>query len=314
MAFWGEYVSVAQRQAKARQLQATLRKKGHKVDPVAIEGRTIVRSFWGKRWCQHLESFSDYSNRLSRGRSYVRHGAVCHLAIESGTIFAQVSGSSLYQVKIGVTALQSKIWDAVKTRCAGQIASMLELLEGKLSKHVMGIVCDRDHGLFPSPREITLSCSCPDGARMCKHVAATLYGVGHRLDREPDLLFRLRGVDPVELLTSPVATPIGSEDEESLNSDDLASLFGIDMDAVPAAKVAPRVKSAGKPRRKLLSSPPTGREVARLRSQLKMTVAEFSRAVGVTPASIYRWEQTSGKLVLKAASEASLRQLAEHRA
>lgn len=288
-------------------MQARLRKKGQKVDPVEIEGRTIARSFWGKRWCEHMESFSDYSNRLPRGRSYVRHGSVCHLAIESGSIYAQVYGSSLYEVRISIKALPQSTWKALKKRCLGHIGSMLELLEGKLSKQVMGVVCDRHQGLFPSPKEITLQCSCPDGARMCKHVAATLYGAGHRLDRDPHLLFLLRGVDPIELLDNPVATPLGAQDEESLQGLDLGGLFGIEIDS----GAEPPAPSTRKPRRKgVLSHPPTGKQVARLRAQLKMTVAEFARVLGVTPASIYRWEQTSGRLTLKAPSQAALEALA----
>ena len=237
MAFWGEYVSVAERQAKAKRQVTALRKKGLKVEPVEISGTMIASTFWGKNWCKHLESFSDYSNRLPRGRSYVRQGAVCHLAVENGAIFAMVNGTSLYHVDIKVSALPSSTWTALTRKCTGQISSMLELLSGKLSKSVMEVVCDRDEGLFPKPREIKLSCSCPDGARMCKHVAAVLYGVGHRLDSDPELLFLLRGVDPVELLANPVSVNETSG-EDSLEESDLASLFGIEMDfeapSVPA--------------------------------------------------------------------------------
>lgn len=245
MAFWGEYVSVAERQAKAKRQVTALRKKGLKVEPVEISSTMIARTFWGKNWCRHLESFSDYSNRLPRGRSYVRHGAVCHLSIENGLVAGMVNGSSLYHVEIKISALPSGTWTSLTQRCTGQIASMLELLSGKLSKSVMEVVCNRDEGLFPKPREIKLSCSCPDGARMCKHVAAVLYGVGHRLDSDPELLFVLRGVDPVELLANPVSVKEASG-EDSLEESDLANLFGIEMDFEAPLPPAPAVKSVKK--------------------------------------------------------------------
>ena len=249
MAFFGEYVSVAARQAQAKKQVTALRKKGLKVEPVEIEATMIARTFWGKSWCRHLESFSDYSNRLPRGRSYVRHGAVCHLTVESGVITGLVNGTALYQVKITISALPDSTWRALTERCTGQISSMLELLGGKLSKSVMEVVCDRDEGLFPKPREIKLSCSCPDGVRMCKHVAAVLYGVGHRLDTAPELLFLLRGVDPVELLANPVS--VSTDEDDELAGSDLASLFGIEMDFedAPVAVKSPSKKKAAKKKR-----------------------------------------------------------------
>jgi len=92
---WPEYVPVAERRAQARRKTEKLKKQGQAIYPVEIEGRTIARSFWGKGWCTHLESFGDYSNRLPRGRTYVRNGSVCHLSIEKGSIVALVAGSSV---------------------------------------------------------------------------------------------------------------------------------------------------------------------------------------------------------------------------
>ena len=175
--------------AGGRRKMDALRKKGVNVQPVVIEGRKIAKSFWGEAWCGHLESFSDFENRLPRGRSYVRNGSVCHLAVAKGRIEAKVSGSELYNVKVAVKTLPGKRWNAVKGRCSGQIGSLLELLQGRLSDHVMAVVTDRQDGLFPSPKEISFECSCPDWAVMCKHVAAVLYGVGARLDAKPELLF-----------------------------------------------------------------------------------------------------------------------------
>lgn len=228
MAFWGEYVPVGERKAKAAQQVEKLRKKGVKVQPVEIAGRSIAKSFWGKGWCSHLESFSDYSNRLPRGRTYVRNGSVAHLEIQKGLIKALVSGTSVYEVEIQVAALPETTWVEVKHQCGGKIGSLLELLQGKLSKEVMAVVSDRSHGLFPKPKEIKLSCSCPDWATMCKHVAAVLYGVGHRLDEEPALLFILRGVDPEELFAG--GLNFGDAMEAELPDDSLADIFGIDLE------------------------------------------------------------------------------------
>jgi uncharacterized Zn finger protein len=220
-----------------------LRKKGKTIEPVEIEGRTIARSFWGKGWCDHLESFSDFENRLPRGRTYVRNGSVCHLAIEPGHIEAIVSGSSLYKVSIKIKKLAPDLWRAVNERCSGQVGSMLELLQGKLSDHVMAVVTDRAEGLFPQPREIELSCSCPDWATMCKHVAAALYGVGSRLDHQPELLFLLRDVDAQELISTEMAMPQAAATGNVIESSQLADIFGIEMDAEidshPGTEIAP---------------------------------------------------------------------------
>ncbi|MFW6005625.1 MAG: hypothetical protein ACOCPN_04015, partial [Desulfonatronovibrionaceae bacterium] len=180
MSRWGfaPYVPVAQRRAMARREMEKLRKKGKNICPVEIEGRVIARSFWGKGWCEHLESFSDFANRLPRGRTYARNGSVCHLELKPGTIKAYVSGSELYNVSIKIKKLSKTKWQSIKKECSGRIGSMLELLQGKLSEEVMKIVSHTKKGLFPLPEAISLGCSCPDWAVMCKHVAAVLYGVG----------------------------------------------------------------------------------------------------------------------------------------
>ena len=182
---WGPKPSVAQRRKEAEKKLAEIRKRGGVMSPVAIENRAIASSFWGKSWCGNLERYSDYANRLSRGRSYVRHGSVIDLQIAKGEITAQVNGSSLYRVRISIAPLAARAWTNVCGDCSSSIDSMVELLQGRLSKAVMERVCRTGDGLFPSPREIGLSCSCPDGASMCKHVAAALYGVGARLDSRP---------------------------------------------------------------------------------------------------------------------------------
>ena len=244
---WRPYVPVAVRHARARREMNRLRKKGKSIQPVEIEGRTIARSFWGKRWCAHLESFSDYANRLPRGRTYVRNGSVCHLEIHPGRIGAIVMGSELYDVTIRIGKLKAAVWKSIKHRCSGQIGSVLELLQGKLSKQVMGVVTDREHGLFPKPGEIRFDCSCPDWAAMCKHVASVLYGVGSRLDDRPESLFLLRGVDTAELIATGMALPGDAATDDALADDALAGIFGIDLDTGDAPPPAP--KAPAKPRR-----------------------------------------------------------------
>lgn len=259
---WRPYVPVGVRRARAVKKMEKLRKKGLDITPVEIAGRKIAKTFWGEAWCDHLESFSDYANRLPRGRTYVRNGSVCHLAIGKGEIEAMVSGSELYTVKIVIRTLPRKKWTDVKNRCAGRIGSLLELLEGRLSKSVMSVVTDSDKGLFPLPKEIRLECSCPDWAVMCKHVAAVLYGVGARLDEHPEMLFLLRGVDHEELIDTEVgvAAAAGSRGgRRRIAEDTLADVFGIEMsDAVgPAgARTAGRRKKPA-PKAKEMSKVPT---------------------------------------------------------
>ncbi len=254
---WGPYVPVAERRARALKKVAKLRKQGFDIKPVQIEGRKIARTFWGEAWCDHIESFSDYENRLPRGRTYVRNGSVYHLDIAKGEVNAMVSGSESYTVNISIKTLPQKKWKEVKNRCAGQIGSILELLQGRLSKNVMSVVTDRTDGLFPLPGEIDLKCSCPDWAVMCKHVAAVLYGVGARLDEKPELLFLLRGVDHEELIGAEVDTAAAAAPKAGrrrIADDALADVFGIEMteDIKPAeteteTKTKSKVKAKTKP-------------------------------------------------------------------
>jgi len=261
MPFWAPYVPVAKRRAKARRKMEKLRKRGKDIQPVEIEGRMIARSFWGKGWCDHLESFSDFENRLPRGRTYVRNGSVCHLAIHPGSIEAIVSGSELYNISIHIKKLKPATWKSVKERCSGRIGSMLELLQGKLSDHVMAVVTDRARGLFPQPREIELGCNCPDWAVMCKHVAAVLYGIGSRLDSRPELLFLLRDVDAQELISTEMTVPGAAETGDVLDADRLGDIFGIDLDVAGEEQPAPKAKPKKQRRAsKRAASTGTGKE------------------------------------------------------
>jgi uncharacterized Zn finger protein len=246
---------VAQRRAQAAREVAKRVKQGQTVSPVVIEGRTIVSTFWGKAWCTNLESYSDFENRLPRGRTYVRNGSVVDLKITKGRITALVSGSELYTVQIDIAALPPKAWQVVKELCAGKIGSLVELLQGKLSNAVMEAVTDRAEGLFPKPKEIKMRCSCPDYAGMCKHLAAVMYGIGNRLDSSPELLFELRGVDHQELIEQaiPTAPTRAKHGAPTIETSELGAIFDIEINDSPVAeppisktttKKAPKVKKA----------------------------------------------------------------------
>lgn len=247
------YVSVAQRRANAAREMGKRLKKGEASSPVQIEGSKITSTFWGKAWCTNLESYSDFSNRLPRGRTYVRNGSVVHLTMAKGQIHALVSGSDLYQVEIKIASHAKKDWQALKEQCSGKIGSLVELLQGKLSKAVMELVTDRSQGLFPKPKEITMKCSCPDYAGMCKHIAAVMYGVGHRLDSSPELLFQLRGVDHLELIeqaipSRPAKTKLSVP---TLATDDLGAIFDIEIGEAATPSVASQVRKKTRPSSKV---------------------------------------------------------------
>lgn len=242
------YVSVAERRRKAERELAKLSKKGKVIKPVRLEGRTIARTFWGQAWCDNLESYMDFENRLPRGRTYVRNGSVVHLDIHPGEIEATVSGSELYQVRIKIAAAAKTKWKRLCAECAGGIGSLVELLQGRFSDHVMGILTRKETGLFPAPKEIEMGCSCPDWATMCKHVAAVLYGVGARLDQSPELLFTLRSVNHEELITqAATATDLTGKTAAAgpeLAESELGAVFGIELDASQPSQPPPSAVSA----------------------------------------------------------------------
>jgi uncharacterized Zn finger protein len=260
------YVPVAQRRAQAAREVAKRTRKGRAVSPVNIEGKSIASTFWGKAWCTNLEGYSDFANRLPRGRTYVRNGSVVDLKIEKGRIKALVSGSELYEVEIDIAALPKPKWSALKMQCAGKIGTLVELLQGKLSKAVMETVTDREKGLFPKPKEIEMTCSCPDYAGMCKHIAATMYGVGNRLDSSPELLFTLRCVDHMELIEQAIpAAPLGAAGgAPAIATGDLEDIFGIELDNA----TVPRGDD------KSNTKPPTKKVTKRAGSAKKTTAAK----------------------------------------
>jgi len=324
---WAPYVPVAERRAKAQKQLEKMKKKGFNVQPVQLSGRKIADSFWGKGWCDHMESFGDYANRLPRGRSYVRNGSVCHLEIKPGGIEAIVSGSSLYNVSITIFPLALHKWKTVKSACTGRIGSLIDLLRGKLDRGVMEVVSDRKDGLFPLPGEIKFDCDCPDSAGMCKHIAAVLYGVGARLDHSPELLFRLRGVNHEELIdVSAAVTGVAKAgtSRRRIAAGGLADVFGVEMAGAgemefeapviastkrlkTAIKVPDKTTSKSKPQKKqspaplkggkktpvitLFPEPLTGSDIYTWRTSLGETQTVFAARLGITASSVSQWEK-----------------------
>jgi uncharacterized Zn finger protein len=251
--FWvfPAYVSVAaKREIAARALAKLAKKTGRKPEPiVAQRRRALAITFWGKAWCDNLERYADFANRLPRGRTYARNGSVVDLAIGKGAVEARVAGSELYETTIRVTPMTKARWRHVVSRCTGKVASLVGLLRGELSADVLAVLADAREGLFPEPREMTFDCSCPDAAGMCKHVAAVLYGVGVRLDENPALFFTLRAVDQAELLSAATAGGLSrapSAGGKRIAADKLADVFGIELED---DRPAPARGGAPKPRR-----------------------------------------------------------------
>lgn len=260
---WAPYVSVAQRRRLAERERARLKKAGHTCAPVVAYRGAIAKTYWGKAWCQNLERYSDYANRLPRGRTYVRNGSVIDLTIAAGTVAARVMGSSLYQIQVTITAVPVAHWQGIVRDCARSLDSLVELLQGKFSSAVMERLSRPGTGLFPTPSEIRFTCSCPDSAALCKHVAATLYGIGTRLDAEPELLFALRHVEAKDLLshvqTSGLPVTKGPRATRVLDPAKLADVFGIDLALADTARATPQVRRHSnnrKPKKKALRKQP----------------------------------------------------------
>jgi uncharacterized Zn finger protein len=286
---WGwsfkPYVTAGEKRRRASKEATTLGKEGQKLNPIRVEGRTISRSFWGKAWCENLESYSDLQNRLPRGRTYLRNGSVVDLQIVPGEIRALVYGSKLYRIAIKIEPVQTTDWNVLKSDCAGQVSSLMDLLQGKLSGQVMEVITRPETGLFPRPTEIGLSCSCPDLAGMCKHIAATLYAVGVRLDESPELLFMLRGVDHHELVTEAtqsVTTSLStlSEGSAPLADENLEEIFGIEIEPADFPVVDTAAKSSLKSQVSKQSSMSSRSEDSKFEGAREANIPSISKAPG----------------------------------
>ncbi|MCP3679048.1 MAG: helix-turn-helix domain-containing protein [Gammaproteobacteria bacterium] len=330
MSYYPPYVPVAKRRENARKKMDKLRKKGQIITPIEPTGRKIATTFWGKNWCDHIELFSDYENRLPRGRTYVRNGSVCHLAIQKEAVKAIVSGSELYEVSITMSPLPKQKWEAIKAACTGQIGSLLDLLNGTLSEGVMAVVSDPATGLFPQAKEIKLHCNCFDWADMCKHVAAVLYGVGARLDNDPQTLFLLRGVNHEELIdvsTQAIDQTLNQGIQQRVEDEaSLSELFGIDFDTsesensalsreIASTTSANKKKPTAKKKKQAIKKKSTtssrrrqpavplpqyysGIRLRKLRQALGYTQKEMAKRLTISAATLSKYENLGRKKVL----------------
>ena len=308
--YWGfqPQPTVAVRKLKAEQTIARMRKKGAELSPVSLEGRTIAKTFWGKAWCDNVESYRDYAYRLERGRSYVRSGAVIDLKISKGEVEALVigSGRNPYRISIRIDKMKKSDWDALVKRSTGKVASLMALAQGKLPQEMLEDFCNPETGLFPKPKEIHFDCSCPDGAYCCKHVAAVLYGIGARLDKEPELFFTLRGIDPNSIVASEMVETLTGETENELEGANLGDVFGISLDGDAAAvaespgeaapekapEAAPeKKKKRGRPAKKKGATPLSPAERVRaLRQKMGLSQAAFGKEIGTYQAVVSQME------------------------
>jgi uncharacterized Zn finger protein len=237
-----KYESVESKKAKAAKSIQKLLKKNPNLAPIEVSGRKLTKTWWGMAWTENLERYADFGNRIGRGRSYVRQGAVLDLQIESGCVRAIVQGSRAkpYDVVVQVKPLDPVSWRKIVEACSGNLSSLEQLISGKFPAEMADLFRTTKTGLFPSPREIDFGCSCPDWADMCKHVAAVLYGIGIRFDEDPTLFFKLRQVEIDDLISDAVKKTSDTLIDKSKSAgkskralsaadDDLAGLFGVDM-------------------------------------------------------------------------------------
>ena len=222
-------------QRNAAESKKKEKKKGNKLEPVTVQGRNIVQNWWGRAWCENLEQYADYESRLDRGKRYVRAGAVLDLKIQKGKILARVQGTRKvpYKVEIRISPLSEEKCQSIIEKCGSKIENMEELLNGNFPMQMQELFQGKD-GLFPTPREISFSCSCLDWALLCKHVAAALYGVGVRLDEQPLLFFELRGIEIGRFIDVTIANRVeamlaneGRASSRIIEDEDIGALFGV---------------------------------------------------------------------------------------
>jgi uncharacterized Zn finger protein len=192
MSYWDWYPRYPK--TKPREVKGGIKAKA--------KGKIGGETWWATRWINVLESFG-WSNRLPRGRSYARRGQVIEYEIDPGQITAKVQGSrpKPYSVKIGVQPLSPTDWNKVADAMVEQAIFTAKLLAGEMPHEIEDAFKAAKASLFPaSARELEMSCSCPDWAVPCKHIAAVYYIVGEAFDRDPFLMFHLRGRSREELL------------------------------------------------------------------------------------------------------------------
>lgn len=238
MSYWnyGNYVSVDEQMRMAEAYINKARKKGTPIDPVIADDsrRKICSTWWGDAWCRNLERYSDFANRLPRGRQYVKNDFVLDLHIKQGLIEALVQGKTNkpYQIEVRIDPLGPDAVARIQERCEFGISSLDALVNGQFPKDLQDLFASKE-GLFPAPHEIHIHCSCPDGAYLCKHAAAVMYGVAMRLEERPLLLFELRGIDPQSLVEKVIENRLeqmlknADRPSSRILSENIGELFGI---------------------------------------------------------------------------------------
>ena len=231
---YGEYLPISKKKEKAIKKIVKLQKKDLDLSPVVIEGRKIAKTWWGQAWCKNLESYADFSNRIGRGSAYIKNGFVVDLKIYEGLVTAKVMGTRLYTIEINIDLLDAKLNKSIIEMVGRRIDSISDLIDGIFPIDLGELFLTQKKGLFPAPNEIHKNCSCPDRADMCKHVAAVLYGVGARLDQDPLLFFKLRGVDANAFIKASIDEKIsilmknaGKVTKRVIRNADIQEIFGV---------------------------------------------------------------------------------------
>ena len=294
---FGPRMGVGEKRALAARTLAKLRKANPQIQPVSVSGRTIARSWWGKAWNANLERYADYAYRIERGRSYVRNGLILDLRVAPGSVESLVQGTRAkpYEVSIRVKPLAAARWKEIKAAFEGRLESLQDVLAGKFPEDLADVLTAKGKGLFPSPGEIEFSCSCPDWAAMCKHVAGALLGIGARLDEDPILLFRLRKVEidglvsqAVQDRTRKLLAKAETKSARVIDDADLSGMFGIEIEEGAGEKTAapgPRKP----PSRRQGAGASDAQRVARIirRSRAGVNVATLKKKTGLPERRIY---------------------------
>ena len=284
------YVSVAEKKNKALKQIDKLRKKKPDLAPVVIPGRTLAHSWWGKSWNKNIERYADFSNRLGRGRSYVRCACVLDLQIKKGEVHSLVAGSGRkpYEVKIEIAPLSRRHLTRITNQAQEQLQSLTDLLAGKFPVELQNLFFESESGLFPQPADISFSCSCPDWASMCKHVAATLYGVGARLDEEPSHFFTLRHIDQTSLISEAITTQTdallkkattGKGRRRRLADDEVSAVFNVDLQKAekPKKKTVKKKVAKKKTTKKKVIKKKTAKKSASKKTGKKITTKKKTK-------------------------------------
>ena len=238
---YGDYYrqpTMAELGQKARASAAQLERKGRMLTPALVEGRTIARTWWGKAWVSNIERYADFSNRVGRGKRYVRAGCVIDLQVSKSRIEAVVQGSRKkpYEVSVYIEPMGDEAFAALLERCSTRADSLESLVAGDFPQEMKNQLTAGRDGIFPAPALVRFDCSCPDSALMCKHIAAAIMGVAPLLDANPLLLFELRGINTQDLVKRSVEQKLNlmlaNADAPSprildVSDDELTRLFGV---------------------------------------------------------------------------------------